>query len=230
MARFQLRRSLQGLLLGWTGFALWCRRSRLRLHAWDGWCAGFGCCTPTLERETPDDRDKPPAPLHDRGHDGPQPVTGDPAILRARGRQVRPLLRPFAGATWPGGGPHLPGAPPSISGTTDIISTQPKPLPASARRNMGRSSALTISSCPLRGPRPSPERAAAQSYRPPGMEAMVADWWQRWPAAFTKPVRPFRTGVVQTAAKLVRLPSALPGRCGLRCWRAANCGTASRLA
>src|SRR5580704_16281042 len=72
---------------------------------------GFGCCTPTLERETPDDRDKPPAPPHDRGHVGPQPVAGDAAILRARGCQVQPLLRPFARATWPGGRPRLPGAP-----------------------------------------------------------------------------------------------------------------------
>jgi hypothetical protein len=35
---------------------------------------------------------------------------------------------------------------------------------------------------------PKAKRAAAPSYRPPWMEAMVADWRERWPAAFIKPV------------------------------------------
>jgi hypothetical protein len=35
---------------------------------------------------------------------------------------------------------------------------------------------------------PKAKRAAAQPYRPPWMEAMVADWRERWPAAFTKPL------------------------------------------
>src|SRR5208282_215749 len=72
---------------------------------------GFGCFPATLERETPDDRDEPPTPPYDRGHDGPQSVAGDPAILRSRGRQIRPFLQPFAGAAWPGGCPHLSGSP-----------------------------------------------------------------------------------------------------------------------
>lgn len=43
-------------------------------------------------------------------HDGPQPVGGNPAILRARCRQIRPFLRSFAGAAWSGGSSRLPGS------------------------------------------------------------------------------------------------------------------------
>jgi integrase/recombinase XerD len=42
---------------------------------------------PNAGRETPDDRDEPAAPPHDRGHDGTQSVTRDAAIVCACGRK-----------------------------------------------------------------------------------------------------------------------------------------------
>src|SRR5271156_6449134 len=89
---------------------------------------GFGCCTPTLERETPDDRDEPAAPPHDRGYDGSQSFAGNPAILRSRRRQIRPLLRPFAGETRSGRRPRLSGP---FGGRRDVVAgSEPNSLRA----------------------------------------------------------------------------------------------------
>src|SRR5260370_9828870 len=51
-----------------------------------------------LGQEPPDGRDEPSAPPHDRGHDGPQFVTGDATILRACGGEVQPVFRLLAGS------------------------------------------------------------------------------------------------------------------------------------
>ena len=48
----------------------------------------------TYTRKLLDGRDEPAAPPHDRGHAGAKPVAGDAALLRARGRQIRPALQP----------------------------------------------------------------------------------------------------------------------------------------
>ena len=53
---------------------------------------GFGRHNPLSNRRFSDGRDEPSAPSHDRGHDGPQPVASDPAILHQRGFEVQPLL------------------------------------------------------------------------------------------------------------------------------------------
>ena len=53
---------------------------------------GFGG-SPTLDGRSPMTEMSPPSPPHDRGHDGPQSVAGDAAIVRAHSAQVRPLLR-----------------------------------------------------------------------------------------------------------------------------------------
>jgi integrase len=45
---------------------------------------------------------EPSSPPHDRGHDGPQHVAGDAAILRQRGLEVRPIFRQVARAAEPG--------------------------------------------------------------------------------------------------------------------------------
>ena len=77
------------------------RMAAIELNRCDDGCgAGWrrACCLrsarvwvlpPTPRRETPDDRDKPSPPPHDRGHDGPQSVAGDSAILRPCGCEVR---------------------------------------------------------------------------------------------------------------------------------------------
>jgi len=56
---------------------------------------GFGRDNPLSDRRLPDGRDQPSAPSHDRGHDGPQSLAGDPAILPACGLEVQPLFWPF---------------------------------------------------------------------------------------------------------------------------------------
>src|SRR6202453_5366611 len=45
---------------------------------------------------------EPSSPPHDRGHDGPQHVAGDAAILRQRGLEVQPIFRQVARAAEPG--------------------------------------------------------------------------------------------------------------------------------
>jgi len=68
----------------------------IAVSAWRSGLPGFGCFTPTLERlerETSDGRDKPATPPHDRGHDGPQSIAGDSAILHSCRCQVRALFR-----------------------------------------------------------------------------------------------------------------------------------------
>src|SRR4051794_12860270 len=58
----------------------------------------LGCATHPRDGRSPDGRCEPSAPPDDRGHDGPQSVAGNPAILRACGGQVQPVLRSFAGS------------------------------------------------------------------------------------------------------------------------------------
>lgn len=41
-------------------------------------------------------RDEPSAPPHDRGHDGPQSVAGDAAIVSQRSIEVQPVFWPLA--------------------------------------------------------------------------------------------------------------------------------------
>src|SRR5216684_2458649 len=60
-------------------------------------------------QETPDGRDEPSAPPHDRGHDGPQSVAGDATILRACRGKVQPVFRPLAGSAGSGGRARLSG-------------------------------------------------------------------------------------------------------------------------
>src|SRR3954454_349771 len=64
-----------------------------------------GLASRPSDRRSPDGRDEPSAPTHDRGHDGPQSVAGDAAILRQRRRQVYAAFRPFPDpaqlAGWP---------------------------------------------------------------------------------------------------------------------------------
>lgn len=57
----------------------------------------------------------PPSPPHDRGHDGPQPLAGDAAILRSCGVEVQPVLWQIPGDADAGGCSHLPG-PPRVKG------------------------------------------------------------------------------------------------------------------
>src|SRR6476469_270082 len=70
---------------------------------------------PSLRQEFPDGRAQPSAPTHDRGHDRPQPVAGDAAILHQRGCEVQPLFRALAGPADPGRRSRLPG-PPRLDG------------------------------------------------------------------------------------------------------------------
>jgi len=51
---------------------------------------------PTLRQEFSDGPDEPSAPPDDRGHDDPQSVPGDTAILRPRGFEVQPVFWPLA--------------------------------------------------------------------------------------------------------------------------------------
>src|SRR4051794_41480708 len=69
------------------------------------------CQSPNLIRRSPDGRNEPAAPPHDRGHAGTQPVAGDAALLRARGRQIRPALQPIARPARAGGSPRLSDPP-----------------------------------------------------------------------------------------------------------------------
>ena len=71
---------------------------------------GFGCCSPPLRQEVSDGRDQPSASPHDRGHDGPQSVAGDPAILHSCGLEVQPIFWPFPRSAWAGGCPRFSGA------------------------------------------------------------------------------------------------------------------------
>ena len=64
---------------------------------------------PSLRQEFPDGRDQPSSPPHDPGHDRPQPVPGDAAILHQGGFKVQPPFRPLAGQADPGRCPRLPG-------------------------------------------------------------------------------------------------------------------------
>src|SRR3954470_14839155 len=66
---------------------------------------------PSLRQEFPDGRDEPSPPAHDRGHDRPQHVASDAAILHPRGCEVQPLFRPIAGQADSGRCPRLPGPP-----------------------------------------------------------------------------------------------------------------------
>ena len=75
----------------------------------------IGLLRPLSRQELSDGRDQPSAPPHDRGHDGPQSLAGDTAILRPRGVEVQPVFRPVAGQADAGGRSHLPG-PPRLEG------------------------------------------------------------------------------------------------------------------
>jgi hypothetical protein len=65
---------------------------------------------PFHSEETSEGGDQLSAPADDRGHDGPQSVACDAAILRACGCEVQPVFRPVAGPAGPGGRPGVPGA------------------------------------------------------------------------------------------------------------------------
>ena len=54
---------------------------------------------------------EPSSPPHDRGHDGPQHVAGDAAILRQRGLEVQPIFRQVARAAEPGSRSRFSGSP-----------------------------------------------------------------------------------------------------------------------
>src|SRR3954454_22229620 len=66
---------------------------------------------PSLIRRSPDGRNEPAAPPHDRGHAGAQSVAGDAALRRARGRQIRPTLQSIARPARAGGSPRLSDSP-----------------------------------------------------------------------------------------------------------------------
>src|SRR3954469_12976358 len=70
----------------------------------------LGCATHPRDGRSPDGRCEPSAPPDDRGHDGPQSGAGNPAILRACGGQVQPVLRSFAGSAGSRGRARVPGA------------------------------------------------------------------------------------------------------------------------
>src|SRR3954468_16928819 len=65
----------------------------------------------TYTRRLLDGRDEPAAPPYDRGYARTQPVAGDTALLRARGRQIRPALQPVARPARAGGNPRLSDPP-----------------------------------------------------------------------------------------------------------------------
>src|SRR3984957_3336329 len=52
---------------------------------------------PIPQTGAPDGRVEPSSSPHDRGHDDPEHVAGDTAILRQRGFEVQPVFRPLAG-------------------------------------------------------------------------------------------------------------------------------------
>src|SRR3546814_533422 len=61
-------------------------------------------------QEASDGRVEPSAPAHDRGHDGPQSIAGNAAILCPRGGEVQPIFQPLAGPARSGGRTCVPGA------------------------------------------------------------------------------------------------------------------------
>src|SRR6202040_93704 len=56
-----------------------------------------------LKTGVPDGYDEPSSPAHDRGHDDPQYVALDPAILYLRGREVQPPFQLSTGSARHGG-------------------------------------------------------------------------------------------------------------------------------
>src|SRR5271165_7055552 len=70
----------------------------------------MGCGNPLSDRSFSDGPDEPSAPPDDRGHDDPQSVPGDTAILRPRGVEVQPVFWPLARSARPGGCAGLSGA------------------------------------------------------------------------------------------------------------------------
>jgi hypothetical protein len=54
---------------------------------------------------------EPSSPPHDRGHDGPQHVASDAAILRQRSLEVQPIFRQVARAAKPGRRSRFSGSP-----------------------------------------------------------------------------------------------------------------------
>ena len=70
----------------------------------------MGCRNPLSDRRFSDGYDEPSAPTHDRGHDDPQSVAGDAAILRPRGFEVQRIFSSLARPARPGGCSGLSGA------------------------------------------------------------------------------------------------------------------------
>src|ERR1700682_271087 len=64
---------------------------------------------PITQTGATDGRVEPSSPPHDRGHDDPEHVAGDPAILHQRGFVAQPVFWPLAGQTDAGRRPRLPG-------------------------------------------------------------------------------------------------------------------------
>src|ERR1700723_3578657 len=70
-----------------------------------------------LKTGVPDGYDEPSSPAHDRGHDDPQSVALDPAILYLRGREVQPPFQLSTGSARHGGYPCLSAA----SGRPEVL-------------------------------------------------------------------------------------------------------------
>src|SRR4029450_8943776 len=64
--------------------------------------------SPLFRTGAPDGHDEPSPSADDRGHDGPQSLAGDAAILPLRRCEVQPLFRRAAGSARHGAGPRLP--------------------------------------------------------------------------------------------------------------------------
>src|SRR3954453_23221075 len=93
--------------------------------------------SPLFRTGAPDGHDEPSSSADDRGHDGPQSLAGDAAILSLRRREVQPSFQPPAGSARHGAGPRLPA--PSDRPEALMVAHQPgrvrpaKWIPAQSR-------------------------------------------------------------------------------------------------
>src|SRR6516162_5589730 len=71
----------------------------------------MGCSKPPLRQEISDGRDEPSASANDRGHDNPQSVAGDAAILPPCGVEIQPVFWALARSARTGRRARLPGSP-----------------------------------------------------------------------------------------------------------------------
>src|SRR3954451_4665359 len=67
--------------------------------------------SPLFRTGAPDGHDEPSPSADDRGHDDPQSVAGDAAILSLRRCQIQPSFQRAAGSARHGAGPRLPAPP-----------------------------------------------------------------------------------------------------------------------